>query len=459
MVHETAYRCYCELASGRSDNEVEWLKWVIRDEKRASLVHAGRFVDEEAIRQAEALQPAWHEAAAIDRSSEPFEDAYQAGLWLHLQPYEYMCQDNVTKLYRGQRDADWPNISSLFRPTKTNPATRRARLLSLAGTLVDCLGLDVQHAFAASQHYSGEADIPSGYGAVATWLLDVTWNPFIALAFATHGAKSGGEGVISVIHAVEWREKLGAIAKLDIVELDLTRPRRQQAAFVNSRFPELLDDYVPFRLLFKQHNGLEFEDCSVGACRASMYPVNDPVCDVVRRWAEEEKANRRPPIPSTRLVLPPQAQRAASSKETWWVDPNVYLDLCHLQLERLDCPLDASFSIALDSHLKMLAAFHSWARALTPELRARGLLGWRPGLGGLTWGSSVARARATEGQPPDLMEMTSQYNTLDIDVRQRLVSWIRSNWQTSFAKQTSLRNGTADPTAFLSSLSLRTTGK
>ena len=59
----------------------------------------------------------------------------------------------------------------------------------------------------------------------------MTWNPFIALAFATHGAVDGDLGVVALLSRPEWNSRLAAVAPLDLVELDLRRPRQQQAEY------------------------------------------------------------------------------------------------------------------------------------------------------------------------------------------------------------------------------------
>lgn len=68
------------------------------------------------IRCATDLRPAWRAAAHKGQAAnDPFDDAYQAGFWIHLHEDRYVRQDNDAKLYRGQRNADWTNTTSLLR--------------------------------------------------------------------------------------------------------------------------------------------------------------------------------------------------------------------------------------------------------------------------------------------------------------------------------------------------------
>lgn len=295
MINEGVYRRYKKLVQGRLWHEVEAIKELMRGDRWASRVFRGLpGLEPHVIREVEDLQPIADAALAVNESGEPFDDAYQAGLYLHLQPYEFWSHDQ-TKLYRGQRDDTWETTASLFRPGPMDAPTRQKRLISLAGTLAHEFGLDDRHAFAAAQHYSSEAIVPGGPGAVATWLLDITWNPYIALSFATHGGRSDQMGVVSLLWVSEWEGKFGKTAPLDTLKLNnLTRPRQQEAGFIDSAFPELFDDYVPFRFLFKQKAGLEFEDPDLGASRANIYPANDEVCDAVQRWARLEVSSGHP---------------------------------------------------------------------------------------------------------------------------------------------------------------------
>ncbi len=453
--HEAVYRRYRELVAGRASHG-HVLESVIRGDpqhKRLVKAHGAGVFSEAEIRCATDLRPAWRAAAHKGQAAnDPFDDAYQAGFWIHLHQDRYVRQDNDSKLYRGQRNADWTNTASLFRPGKLSPELRRDRLLSLAGTLADRLGLDDTHTFAACQHYAEMARLDGddeGFGATSTWLLDVTWNPFIALAFATHGAVDGDLGAVALLSRPEWNSRLAAVAPLDLVELDLRRPRQQQAGFINSRYPELFEDYIPYRLYFRQHGGREFEDDGLGASRPNIYPVDDPVRDVVREWAEEEKRLGHPPPPPTVLALPEQATRPVPARAAW-IDPGVYFQLCVASFESAD-EVGTSDPTTRRPHFELLAVFHSWARFLKPKLQLR-LHPWNPGLGGLLDGAWRAHMCAAAGLPANLATLTDQYNSLEDNCKRQLVTWVESRWRISPAARDSLWNGTADPAELLASV-------
>lgn len=444
--HEAVYRRYSELVrpySQLSPKQPNY-PWMVLDKIILGELEVGRVRDAGLVSEAELqcandLRPAW--LAAKDKGQwvgDPFDDPYQAGFWMHLNPYyDY---GGGRKLYRGQRNAKWATTASLFREGPLDPELRRKRLLSLAGTLTHSFDLkDDKHAFAAAQHYAGMARLDGdddGFGAISTWLLDVTWNPFIALAFATYGGHRNDVGVVAVLSKDEWNGRLGAVAPLDLTELTLfKRPHQQEAAFVTSRYPELFEDYIPAQVYFCQ-SGQEFEDDSLGAGRTNIYPADDPVCDVVQEWASKERQLGYPPKPPVVLFLPEQATRPAGGG---WMDPDVYLRICLAQFERVDA--QEGPPVTRRPLLEQLAVFHSWARVLKPKLN---LSNWNPGLGGLLSGAITAHYTAAGGGAVDLADLTEQYHTLDADCRRQLADWVESCWQSGKLERALLWSGSTD---------------
>ncbi len=417
--HEPDYCAYVELIAGRTAGDRAHLDDVVRNPRRGAQLQNLGLLGPEDVARARALSPAWQAAGEADRRSMPFADAYQAGLWLHLTEDQYFRHAKPDKLYRGQRDATWPTSASLFRNEDSGPAPqeRRRRLISLATRLQDRLGCDPNEAFAAAQHYGGEAGIAGGVGPVTTWLLDVTWNPFIALAFATHGGVEGDIGVVASVDVGEWRGKLGAIADLNLLELDLPRPQRQEAAFIDSASPELADDYLPLSFRFAQHSDFCFEDASVHATTQSIYPADDLTVQIVKEWAQRELAEGSPPRSSRPVTLPDRAAIRPADSAPGWVPFTVFRDAAAHSLAQLDDPPDAATE-PLSTHIEMLAVFHSQARY-------RRL---RPGLGALGAGAWIAYTRARNGQSPSLREMTAQYNLVYEDAFRALVHRVEELW-------------------------------
>jgi hypothetical protein len=418
--HEVNYRAYVDLIAGRPSGERAHLDELVRSERQAgSPEHLG-VIDSADVVRARELGRAWQAARDADRASVPFADAYQAGLWLHLTEDQFFRHAKGCKLYRGQRNATWPTTASLFRNADRDPPAKqwRERLISLAGRLTDRLGLDPAEGFAAAQHYGGEASLPGGAGPVTTWLLDVTWNPFIALAFATHGGADGDIGVVAAVDVDEWNGKLGPIADIDVLELDLLRPRNQEAAVIDSAFPELADDYLPLSFQFFQHACVQFEDPLAEITARSIYPQDDPAIPIVREWAQEELARGEPPVPRRTLQLPAHVALRPEIVAPGWVPFTVFRDLVHRSLTQLDNPPDLT-NETLPAHIELLAVLHSQARH--QDLR--------PGLGGLGAGAWIAYQRDRDGRPPSLREMTTQYNLVYDEAFQTLVGQLDELWR------------------------------
>jgi FRG domain len=418
--HEASYRAYVELIGGRPPGERAHLDDVVRGARRAALVEHLGLIDSDDLVRARELGGAWRAARDADRASAPFGDAYQAGLWLHLTEDQFFRHAKPHKLYRGQRNATWPTSASLFRNADRDPPPRerRQRLISLAGRLTDRLGLDPAGAFAAAQHYGGEASLPGGLGPVTTWFLDVTWNPFIALAFATHWGADGDVGVVAAVDVDEWNGKLGSIADIDVLELDLLRPHNQEAAFIDSAFPELADDYLPLAFQFFQHAGVRFADPFVDITARSIYPQDDPAIPIVKEWAQEELAGGEPPVSCRTIQLPDHVVLRPEVVAPGWVPFTVFRDLVHRSLAQLDTSPDLT-NETLPAHIELLSVFHSQARHQN----------LRPGLGGLGAGAWIAYQRDRDGRPPSLREMTTQYNLVYDEAFQTLVQQLDELWR------------------------------
>jgi hypothetical protein len=408
--HEADYRAYGDLIRGLTAGDRAHLDDVVRHPKQAAQLRRLGLISPGDAARASALAPGWQEAKRVDADSMPFADVYQAGLWLHLTEDQYFRRAKPYKLYRGQRDVTWPTSASLFRNENSNPPPerRRERLISLAARLRDRMDCSEDEAFAAAQHYGGEANIVGGPGPVTTWLLDVTWNPFIALAFATHDGIEGDIGVVAAIDVSEWERKLGPIAAIRVVELDLLRPQQQEAAFIDSAVPELADDYLPLSFRFRQHAGLTFEDASVHATTQAIYPRDDPIIPIVQEWAREEVAQDLPPS-SAGLQLPAHVRMRRHGRPAGFVPAEVFRGAIECSLAQLTDPPDAS-NEPLRTHIDLLGVFHSQARYHKLH----------PGLGALADGAWVAYERASHGQPSSLYAMTRQYNFV-YDDRFRLI--------------------------------------
>lgn len=234
-----------------------------------------------------------HALEAPDRpdgrhADQPLEDVYAAAL--SMLPHGFWIESpDRSQLYRGQRNSSWRTVPSFFRQDAVDAAMEKLALA--VGRVRRCgLDLDDDQAVALAQHYSKELG-------VTTWLLDVTWDPRVALFFATDGATAGDVGVVSCIVRKEWDDlsvdgtnRLGPLRVIDVP--GALRIERQRASFLDTSHPDLLDQYVAHTVWFRQHDGLVFEDLDADhpVGRDLLYPAVDPVLEKLQGVADAEPA-------------------------------------------------------------------------------------------------------------------------------------------------------------------------
>ena len=193
-----------------------------------------------------------------------FEDVYQTAIYLKdCRHSSHIWYEDNRHFFRGQRNDQWKVIPTIFRGAEQDTLIEQ-RFLSLShyvrGLREKLPSLTENQAVAIVQHYSTELDL-------RTWLVDFTWDPFIALFFASSDGKEGDEGVIYQISQIEW-DRLSAqgsniFGPIEIIEVPTVyRINTQKALFIRSLHPELFDKFSPYSIRFKQHKSLIFEDMS-----------------------------------------------------------------------------------------------------------------------------------------------------------------------------------------------------
>jgi hypothetical protein len=127
------------------------------------------------------LYPSDRERPGGRHPDDPMEDVYAAAL--SMLPHGFWVESPTRdQLYRGQRHARWPTIPSLFRRKDVEGALDH--LGKAIPRIQACVpATSEEQAVAIAQHYSKELG-------VATWLLDMTYDPRVALFFASDGGVS-----------------------------------------------------------------------------------------------------------------------------------------------------------------------------------------------------------------------------------------------------------------------------
>ena len=212
-----------------------------------------------------------------------WEDVYQAALvMLRVGGGEWAPNEDLRLVFRGQRNADWHVTPSLYRAERARLEDQLQALEHAVRFLQARLGgLTDLEGVALAQHYSLEAG-------VTTWLLDVTWDPLVALFFASDGGVDGDVGIVQKLARAEWDDlsaggtnRLGA---LQVVTVPATRRiAAQRALFIDTSHPDFFDQIVPYEIRFRQHAGLVFEDEAhdVPISREALYPPSDEVLDLL----------------------------------------------------------------------------------------------------------------------------------------------------------------------------------
>jgi hypothetical protein len=293
---------------------------------------------DEAFYLQHALYPAGSARPDGRHPDDPLDDVYAAAL--SMLPHGFWVESpNHDQVYRGQRNATWSAIPSLFRGGDTPDALVK---LAAAAARIRASGLSLndEQVIAVAQHYSKELG-------VATWLIDVTYDPRVALFFASDGGREGDIGVVNCIVRHEW-ERLSAngtnrLGRLRVIDVPgILRIERQRASFLDTSHPDLFEQYVADTVWFRQVEGLRFEDhdASHSITGERMYPSDDPLIEALRH------AN---PAPAVALTTGPasDAREPLGSDayweiaQSWCRQAGIEIDAYHEDTLRVVCDVHA----------------------------------------------------------------------------------------------------------------------
>lgn len=275
-------------------------------------------------------------------SDDPMEDVYAAAL--SMLPHGFWVESlERNQLYRGQRDHKWQTIPALFR-TKDIEGTldKLARVIPRIQACV--LANSEEQAVAAAQHYSKELG-------VATWLLDMTYDPRVALFFASDGGVTGDVGVVNCVVQKEWNKlsaggtnRLGRLRVIDVP--GVLRIEHQRASFLDTSHPELFDQYVAHTVWFRQKDGMRFEDpdAEFPVTGELIYPMADPVLAALRR---------APPATVGALNIGPAGDaREPLGSAAYW---EIAQSWCRQEDVEIDAYREDTLKVVCDVHARLQA--------------------------------------------------------------------------------------------------------
>ena len=230
---------------------------------------------QEALGIQSVLDPPDQRRPAGRHPDDPLEDVYAAAL--SMLPHGYwVASPDRAQLYRGQRDMNWATIPSIFRSADLNSSLER--LARAMPRIRSCLpDASEEQSVAVAQHYATELG-------VQTWLLDMTYDPRVALFFASDGGRAGDVGMVVSVVEKKWN-RLSAggsnrLGRLHVVEAPgVLRIANQRASFLDTSHPDLFDQYVGDTVWFRQVDGLRFEDpdAEFPVTAERIYPTDDPL--------------------------------------------------------------------------------------------------------------------------------------------------------------------------------------
>jgi hypothetical protein len=270
------------------------------------------------------------------------EDVYAAAL--SMLPHGFWVESpERSQLYRGQRDARWPTIPSLFRRRDVDGALKQ--LAHTVPRIQACVpSVSEEQAVAVAQHYSKELG-------VATWLLDMTFDPRVALLFASDGGVTGEVGVVVCLAQKEWNELSAAgtnrLGRLRVIDVPgVLRIERQRASFLDTSHPELFDQYVAHAVWFRQADGVRFEDhdADFPVTAERIYPTDDPVLAALLRT---------PPTTEGVLHIAPASDaREPLGSAAYW---EIACSWCQQAGVKIDAYREDALRVVCDVHARLQA--------------------------------------------------------------------------------------------------------
>lgn len=283
-----------------------WRRWseyerLWRDDKRAALLRllmtsapAKRVIDlAQWTGSANLPQPSPEQVAEILRMSdrvrvlqqEPHPDVYAAACAMKASSiWHANANGNHVYGFRGTRNAAWPLTPSIQRGVPSDPEVKQkelARRYHLLALFCEAMRMFLSRAGFDGQETTCMA-IAQHYG-VPSPLCDLTWSPWVALFFASHGGQVGDLGIVQAFSLSGLRELCGegetGFGQLQIIEAEFV-PRicAQQGFFIEFPAHRLDTQVIPVSTTFHQVPGLVFEDPLLGISESLIYPATMQDC-------------------------------------------------------------------------------------------------------------------------------------------------------------------------------------
>lgn len=296
---------------------------------------------------------------------EPYPDVYAAACVIRSSTFgSSNANGQRVHAFRGQRDATWNLIPSIQRdiPAVAEDAEKelRRRYYVLAlfceamRLYLDREALDSSEAtcMAIAQHYG----VPSP-------LCDLTWSPWVALFFASHGAQAGQIGIVQRFSISTLQEISGQgaanLGTLQIIEAEFVpRIKAQRGFFIEFPTHRLDKQLVAPLIRFLQVPGMVFHDDDLGITEDLIYPptAQDRFAGLSRpRLQRFSGLMGQQPTSATQYFAHAKAWRPEDVAKLDFAQEAVLRDACefHFRLQSLE---------GLPDYLRSLSRFQSVER-------------------------------------------------------------------------------------------------
>ena len=215
----------------------------------------------------------------------------------------------IRNIYRGLSSDKYNNLSALIRSDSLN---NRASKLAISLRTDRCERFrkylrehfgDYQKIFhgnkfstnevksleyAFMQHFKAEASLSPP-------LIDFTYDPLVALYFASFNPSDGEVGVINRLSAANYIAHMhvfSSIGRLNLIYLpSVNRLRNQRALLLEGPESDIVDQLMPFKVYFRQRAGVRFEDVQLGICDNTLLNSDENIIRFCKEFDAVDSTN------------------------------------------------------------------------------------------------------------------------------------------------------------------------
>lgn len=213
----------------------------------------------------------------------------------------------LTHLYRGVNSVALPLVPPILRNFEDQNMGVSPEIVDRRYDRLDAFRFYLRRHFDESERFIGSADDADaalfelafaqhfkGEAHVLTPMLDFTYDPLVALFFASYGRPEDGTGVIYCLSIEADIQEFSDFGVGEVLMIDLpavSRLRRQCGVLLHGSAPGSLQQLVPYELRFEQ-TGEVFEDLELGIDETQLLHIEPEVQRFVTSFQPGEGLSR-----------------------------------------------------------------------------------------------------------------------------------------------------------------------